>query len=944
MADEITVTIDGKPFRARRGMTVYEVARESKVYIPTLCWDPTLKPFGACRMCLVQIEGQRGFPASCTTPAADGMVVRTNGAEVDQIHHDNLELLIAEHPHGCLHCHRRKHCGPFDICLRDVGVTDRCVVCPKDKQCELQQTCEDVGLHLRRPLKEERSLEPAVWEIRPISLYRALEAEKADPLFGRDYNLCIVCGRCVRACDEERGISCISLVHRHESTIIGTAFNLPLNQSGCEFCGACIDACPTGAIMEFSAMNQGKAERSVTTICPHCPVGCQLRLDVRAGAQAEPVPDLMQGRALGRPAKAEEQIIRSSADPLGPANLGQACHRGKFGLGFVSAPERLTRPLLRKDGHLVESTWFEVLDYLALELSKHRGEAFGAVGSAQATNEANYLLQKFARAIMGSNNVDHPGRPGYAALMGALEEALGLPGSTNPLPDLQKAAVVVVLGADVMQVQPVAGVQLKRAAMLNGAKIINVSPVQSEVSRYAALWLRNRPGTEGVVAAGLLRAVFDEGLAAADGELALRLERLPELRASLAACDLATVERLSGVPRDLIVQAARLYAQSRASAIVYSVGSTQRARAAGDLRALIDLALVTGQLGKPSTGLYALADRTNLQGAYDMGVAPDRLPGGRLVTDPAGRFAVEQAWGHSLPPRPGLGLEGMLGAAREGTLTALYVLGEDLVEQASDPAAVAQALGRLPLLVVQDYTLTSTAKLAHVVLPAATFAESDGTFTNGERRVQRLNQALEPRGQSRPDWWIICQLAQQMEGRGFAFRHPSQVMQEIALAAPHYRGVSWERLGSQGLQWPCPASDHPGTPILHQGQVARGKGKLTPLSLPALPAPDERFPFMLTTAARAMEQFQLPARTKWFDAAALQEWAELHPQDAARLGLAGEDPVRIVSPLGQVTARVKVTEGTPPGVVGLTFHHERSAARLLGSEGVTAVRVERASG
>ena len=871
--DEITLTVDGQEIKARKGQTIIEAAREAGIYIPYLCWHPTLKAFGACRMCVVQVERMRGTPASCTTGVMDGMVVTTKGRQIDGIRHNIMDLILSEHPHGCLTCPRIDHCGPQDTCLRHANVVDRCVLCPQNERCELQ----DVVYHLQMK-DSDLSYE-----------YRHVPLDTSNPLIDHDMNLCIVCGRCVRACNEIEAANAITFIERGDRTLIGTSLGGSLSESGCTFCGACVDVCPVGAITEKDNKWSGAPEKSVVTICPHCSAGCQLELLVKKG-----------------------RVIRSIPDLSGPVNRGASCGRGKFGYKYIHSNDRISTPYIRKNGELVEATWDEALELMAARFSENKGRAFGAVASPRATNEENYLLQKFTRAVMGSNNIDHPDSSCGADAVSALGEVLGIPASSNSVQEIRDSKCILAYGSDLTWDHPLIAVQVKEA-LSRGAALIVVDPAETELALMATHWLRHRPGSGVDVLAGMAKVILEEGLQD-DEFIGGRCEGMDDLKASLDGSSVQQLAESTGVDPDILMQAARAYAAADSASLLFSASRSIESGAA-IARAAANLGLITGNLGKPSGGVTPLRSEANSQGATDMGCVPGMLPGYAPVSEGAVSFA--EAWASDLPSEAGLGHSEML---RDNAGLRAMLISLDSIREAPDIDP--SALSSLDFLVVHDLFFSDIARAADVVLPAASPAEKDGTFTNIERRVQKVNKVVDRIGDPRTVSEIVSALASRMGASGFDFESPTKVMDEIASLVPSYGGISHDRLGVVGLQWPCPDSSHPGTPILHAEGIARGKGLLTPFELEQYsPQMDPDYPiFVMSGVMREMKGVvELEGRTR----------AMVNVDDASTAGISDGDEIAVISSTGAVEAVATVCDYVPAGIIQLSIPHTDTLVQSL---------------
>lgn len=829
---KISLTIDGVQIEADGGQTVLQAAIQQGIYIPRLCYHPQLAPFGGCRLCIVEVQGTPGFPAACTTQVAEGMVVHTATDRVQELRKEVLQLLLARHPYTCLVCDRKGECDAWQGTIRKVGTTTSCQYCPQNGQCELQELVEYLKL-------EEIEL--------PIT-YRGLPVEKGDPFFDRDYNLCIVCGRCVRVCQEVRHANVLAFTYRGEEALVGTAYGRPLLDSGCEFCGACVDVCPTGALADKIGKWQGAAESSAGTVCPYCSVGCALNLEVRGG-----------------------QVIRAKPREEGQANRGQLCVRGRYAVvEVVHNLNRLTVPLVRNaEGRLVEATWEEALELVAGRLAGYKDGSFALVTSAGCTNEDNYVLQKFSREVMGSNNVDFA-----SALPSQTSSALPVGDSLlSSVQDVARAACVVVVGSDVCNSHPVAGLQVRKA-LASGGRLVVIDPRRTKLAAQADVWLQPRPGSDPWLLAGMLGAV-----------------------------EAKAVEEATGVPPEQLRRAVELMEANKPPVFLFGSGLTHYPAAEESLKAIYSLAKLLG--GK----VLPLLGEGNLVGAYDMGARPDCLPGYRPVSD-----------------APGLSYRQILQGIADGQVRALYLVGEM-------PPLSAGGFGReemehLEFLVVQDVMPGEVTELADVVLPAAAFAEVDGSFTNMEGRVQWLNKAVEPPGQARPDWWIACQLARKMGGAGFDFDQPAQVMAEIARLVPGYDGISYESLGDGGLLRVV------GTPT--------GEG-LLPLSLtgPRQITGDE-YPFTLIVG-RSLSHYRGASLTKEVRGMSRlkdERSLALNPQDAAGLGLEDGAAVVVVSGQGRLEATARLSAELPPGVA-FTAQGVLWADGDHGGPKAYAVRIER---
>ncbi len=873
---EIKVTINGNQLTGPAGRSILNFAQAHGIEIPNLCHDPRLKPAGACRLCLVQVTGQRALVPACTFEIADGMVVQTDTEEIRTIRKTVLELLFAEHRGVCTTCDKNGDCR-----LQKYGyeyqIADTAFAAPGANGNGENYTAGNEAIRYR--------------------------PEK-----------CIRCGRCIRICQEVQMDHALTFKDRAAWVEVSTAFEMPLNDSTCELCGQCISTCPTGALYERAAEGKGQAKdlTRTRTTCPYCGVGCQIDLNVNGA----------------------NEIVRVTS-PVGVVpNNGNLCVKGRFGMEFVKSDKRLTTPLIKRNGTFEKATWDEAMTLVAARLNETKSQfgpdSIGGLSSAKCTNEENYVFQKFIRAAVGTNNVDHCARLCHASTVAGLAKAFGSGAMTNSIDEIKHAGCIFVIGSNTTEAHPVIGLAIKEAVVKNDAKLIVADPRGIDLVRFAAVHLAHKPGTDVALINAMMNVIVSEKLHN-EPFIRERTEDFAALAEMIRDFTPEKAEAITTVPAEAIRQAARLYATAGPSSIIYSMGITQHTTGTDNVLTLANLAMLTGNVGKESAGVNPLRGQNNVQGACDMGALPNVYPGYQPVENALVRAKFQQAWGVTLPERKGLTVVEMMHAVERDQVKALYIMGENPALSDPNLNRTRKAIEKVEFLVVQDIFLTETAESADVVLPSVCFAEKDGTFTNTERRVQRVRRAVAAPGQARSDWEILCDAATRM-GYPMTYGSAGQIMDEIALLTPIYGGISFDRLDKVGLQWPCPDRQHPGTTYLHTDRFTRGKGKFHAVEYKS-PAevPGEEFPFVLSTG-RVLYQFHTGTMTR--KSRAIHQvsptgYVEVHAADAERLGIADGQKVEVTTCRGRVTTSAKVTKTIEKGWLFMPFHFQESPANAL---------------
>lgn len=855
----VHVTVDESAVEVPEGATVLDAVNRLGIPLPQLCKDPDRAPLGACRTCLVHVDGQRGVPAACHLPARDGMVVSTVHPEAVRARRAVLDLTLS----------MLTPSAPRDG-FGQVGVA---------------ATRHDLP----------RAGYPA---------HHRFETDASKSFFVLDRAACILCGRCTVACGDVQHIGAISLAGRGHDARVGVFGDGAMASSVCTSCGQCVATCPTGALRPKE--EPAPIVREVETTCPYCGVGCGITLRVRTDGRLSVMADDV---------------------PANRSSLGTLCVKGRFATGFVHSKDRITTPLIKRDGRWQEASWDEALDAAADGLARNRGH-FGALASAKATNEDGFVIQKLTRVVMGTNNVDHCTRLCHSPSVEAMLVSMGSGATSNSYQDYEEAGCLMVVGADASANHPVIAIRFRRA-VARGARLIVVNPKRVDLCDQADLWIRENPGTDVALFNAMARVILDEGLADLDFVRA-RTEGFDAWVRSLAPYTLEHAEAVTGVARADIAQAARWYARPpfAGACLIWGMGITQHINGTANAHAVLNLSLAAGQMGFPGSGISPLRGQNNVQGCGDAGCIPTNLPGyADYGAGDLDRF--ERAWGVRPPGEQGLVVTEMVEGCLDGRVRAMYVVGENPLLSEPDLHHAEKAIQQLDFLVVQDLFMHETAEHAHVFLPAAAFAEKDGTFTNSERRVQRIRQAIEPPGQARPDWWIACELAKRTARRlgvrvtGFDYRHPSEIFDEMASLWPSVRGMSYARLEGGGLQWPCPSPEHPGTRYLYGDSFPRGKGRFVPVAQTATAAelPDPDYPFLLNTG-RLLYHWHggtMTRRVQGLLELAPRLEVAVHPSDARRLGVGDGAALRVVSRRGELTAYARLTEAVRPGAVFVPF-------------------------
>ncbi len=908
---EVALEVDGIAVQVPTGTSVMRAAMEAGVAIPKLCATDSVEPFGSCRLCLVEIEGpngrMRGFPASCTTPVAPGMKVKTQSPDLAKLRRGVMELYISDHPLDCL-------------------------TCSANGDCELQDMAGAVGLR----------------EVRFGAAHGGanhLQAPKdeSNPYFTFDPSKCIVCSRCVRACEETQGTFALTIAGRGFAAHVSPGLDQPFMESECVSCGACVQACPTATLQDKSVIAAGQPDHEVLTTCAYCGVGCAFKAEMKGS-----------------------EVVRMTPWKNGKANEGHSCVKGRFAWGYATHPDRITRPMIRASIHepWQEVSWEVAIGHAAREFrriqAEHGTDAVGGITSSRCTNEEAYLVQKLVRAAFGNHNVDTCARVCHSPTGYGLGQTYGTSAGTQTFASVAEADVILVIGANPTDAHPVFASRLKRRVR-QGAKLVVADPRTIDLVRSphveAVHHLALRPGSNVAFINAMAHVVVTEGLVD-EAYVAERCDpkSFAEWRAFAALPENApeVTEPVTGIAAASLRAAARLYAQGPNSAIYYGLGVTEHAQGSTMVMGIANLAMACGMVGREGVGVNPLRGQNNVQGSCDMGSFPHELPGYRHVSDATVRAQFEAAWGVTMSPEPGLRIPNMFDAALGGEFLGLYCQGEDIVQSDPDTQHVAKALEAMQCVVVQDIFLNETAKYAHVFLPGSSFLEKDGTFTNAERRISRVRKAMPPLA-GKADWEVTVALAEAL-GYRMAYASPEDVMREIALLTPTFAGVSYEKIERLGsVQWPCNAdTPESGTDVMHVGGFVRGKGRFVPTRYVASDErPSRRFPLLLTTG-RVLTQYNVGAQTRrtennrWHD----EDRLEVHPEDAAERAIREGDWVGIESRAGQTVLRARVTARVMRGVVYTTFHFPESGANVITTDSsdwatncpeykVTAVQVMR---
>ncbi|HIG19608.1 MAG TPA: formate dehydrogenase subunit alpha [Candidatus Poseidoniales archaeon] len=866
MSDTFSMSINGKDMLGRQGQTVMEVARENGVSIPSLCDSPHLKSFGSCRLCIIEIDGQAGTPSSCTTPAREGMGVNTTSDRLWNLRRGITELYVSEHPLDCL-------------------------TCTANGDCELQDIAGEVGL---RDIRFDNT--PDCADV-PI--------DRSNPFFSFDASKCIVCSRCVRACDDIQATHALSIDGRGFFSRIIAGADVPFMASDCVSCGACVDECPVGALEDTVERSFGASDSWVRTTCAFCGVGCQFDAGTKGGKLV---------------------TMKPAADS--PVNQGHSCVKGRFASAYVHHSDRLKSPMIRDstDDEFREVSWDEAYSFIAQRLQSTKDQygpdSIGIITSSRSTNELNYLGSKFMRAVIGTNNVDNCARVCHSATVKGMMTVFGAGAGTNSLEDIDVTDLLLASGCNPIHGHPVTGSRIRRARK-RGMGLIVADPKDTEMAKMADIHLQLRPGTNVALYQGMAHVIIRDKLQANDEWMNTRTENLEPFKEMVSEMTPSICEQITTVPAATIEAAARLYASAGAAMSVHGLGMTEHSHGSEGVMALSSLALLTGNVGKPGTGINPLRGQNNVQGSCDMGALPNVLTNYQPVTDTKVRESFQESWGVKLAAEPGLTYPEMIDNSLEGKFHALYMIGSDIAHTDPDNTRVQDGLSKLDLLVVQDIFHCESANYAHVLLPAASFLESDGTYTNGERRVQRIRKAIEAPGQAKQDWIIVSELAEYMGHPIISSNNVSDIWDELASLTPNFRGISYARLESaEAIQWPAPSIDHPGTNVMHKEEFSRGLGNF---SAPEFIEPNEQasedYPFILVTG-RNLFHYNSGTQTR---RTGLSEFLntdllEMHPKDAARLGFSDGDEVMLASPRNKIKMILKLSEDVRIGNLFTTFH------------------------
>jgi len=900
---QVTLTIDGRQVSVPEGTSVMAAAASIAAPIPKLCATDSLEAFGSCRLCLVEIEGRRGTPASCTTPAENGMVVRTQTPRLAKLRRGVMELYISDHPLDCL-------------------------TCSANGDCELQTQAGVVGLREVRYGYDGAN-------------HTKAPTDASNPYFTFESSKCIVCSRCVRACEEVQGTFAL--------TVLGRGFGSKISPGGVDFmssecvsCGACVQACPTSTLNEKSQIEKGKAERSVVTTCAYCGVGCSFNAEVKG-----------------------QEVVRMVPQKAGKANEGHSCVKGRFAYGYATHKDRIVKPMIRAKitDPWREVSWDEAVAYAASEFKRIQAEygrdSLGAISSSRCTSEEVFLIQKLVRAGFGNNNIDTCARVCHSPTGYGLSQTFGTSAGTQDFKSVDESDVMLVIGANPTDAHPVFASRMKKR-LRAGAKLIVVDPRRIDLVKTphvaAQHHLALRPGTNVAVVNALAHVVVTEGLV---NEAFVR-ERADAANFESWARFIAderhspeAMEVFTGVPAAEVRAAARLYATGGRAAIFYGLGVTEHSQGSTMVMAMANLAMATGNIGRAGVGVNPLRGQNNVQGSCDMGSFPHEFSGYRHVSDDATREMFEKLWGVSLSSAPGLRIPNMMDEAVDGAFKGLYIQGEDIAQSDPDTKHITAGLRAMECVVIQDLFLNETARYAHVFLPGASFLEKDGTFINAERRISRVRKAMEPLS-GKADWEATISFAEAL-GVPMHYKHPSEIMDEVAALTPTFAGVSYERLDELGsVQWPCNENAPEGTPIMHVERFVRGKGQFMMTEyVPTEERAGPLFPLLLTTG-RILSQYNVGAQTRrtensrWHE----QDVLEIHPFDAEQRGVRDGELVALQSRIGEVSLVAKISERMQPGIVYTTFHHPNSGANVVTTDNsdwatncpeykVTAVQIRR---